>query len=41
MPVPTAAIKMADERKFRMLAEPLGPVEEPGAAKPMLELDGE
>lgn len=37
MPLPNAALKMADERKFKVLAEPIGPVD-PAQAKPMLEL---
>lgn len=38
MPVPTTVVKMADEKKFAMLAEPLDKAD---AAKPMLQLDGE
>ena len=41
MPLPTGAIKLADERKFRMLAEPIGPVLDPGAEPvPMLQMEG-
>jgi hypothetical protein len=39
MPLPSAAVvKLADEKKFKLLAMPLSPEEE---AKPMLELAGE
>jgi hypothetical protein len=38
MPLPSAALKLADEKKFKLLAMPLSPEEE---AKPMLELAGE
>jgi len=39
MPVPTGALKMADARKFKTLAEPISQTPD-GIARPMLELKG-